>query len=60
MGDNLEADLGQVFNISGNLSAIPFEQVRAIGEAVRRCVKVGRVIAFGGLLESKRTADRRR
>lgn len=52
VGDNLEADLGQVFNISANLAAISFEEVRNIGEIVRRCVQVGRVIAFGGLLES--------
>ncbi|MFW5388201.1 phosphopentomutase [Yersinia sp. 2542 StPb PI] len=52
VGDNLEADLGQVFNISANLSAISFADVRAIGEIVRSCVKVGRVIAFGGLLAS--------
>lgn len=52
IGDNLEADLGQVFNISANLAAISFEDVRKIGEVVRRCVRVGRVIAFGGILES--------
>lgn len=52
IGDNLEADLGQVFNISANLNAISFDEVRAIGEIVRHCVQVGRVIAFGGLLES--------
>lgn len=52
IGDNLEADLGQVFNISANLAAISFEEVRAIGQIVRRCVQVDRVIAFGGLLES--------
>jgi phosphopentomutase len=52
IGDNLEADLGQVFNISANLNAISFEEVRTIGEVVRRCVQVGRVIAFGGKLES--------
>ncbi len=52
VGDNLEADLGQVFNISANLSAISFDKVREIGEIVRRCVQVGRVIAFGGRLES--------
>ncbi|TNV20364.1 phosphopentomutase [Buttiauxella sp. B2] len=52
IGDNLEADLGQVFNISANLNAISFEEVRTIGEIVRRCVRVGRVIAFGGELES--------
>ncbi|MFZ3391021.1 phosphopentomutase [Buttiauxella gaviniae] len=52
IGDNLEADLGQVFNISANLNAISFDEVRSIGEIVRRCVQVGRVIAFGGMLES--------
>ncbi|NLS52517.1 phosphopentomutase [Hafnia alvei] len=52
IGDNLEADLGQVFNISANLSAISFDAVCSIGKIVRRCVQVGRVIAFGGLLES--------
>ncbi|WP_324722654.1 phosphopentomutase [Lelliottia sp. JS-SCA-14] len=52
IGDNLEADLGQVFNISANLTDISFEEVRTIGEIVRRQVQVGRVIAFGGLLES--------
>lgn len=52
IGDNLEADLGQVFNVSANLSAISFEEVRAIGEIVRRCVQVGRVITFGGVLEN--------
>ncbi|WES68832.1 phosphopentomutase [Superficieibacter sp. HKU1] len=52
IGDNLEADLGQVFNVSANLNAITFDEVRAIGEVVRHCVQVGRVIAFGGRLES--------
>ncbi|MNZ81779.1 Phosphopentomutase [compost metagenome] len=52
IGDNLEADLGQVFNVCGNLSAISFEQVEKIGRVVRSCVEVGRVIAYGGLLES--------
>lgn len=52
IGDNLEADLGQVFNISANLAVISFEEVRTIGKIVRRCVQVDRVIAFGGLLET--------
>lgn len=52
IGDNLEADLGQVFNVSANLEAISFDEVRKIGEVVRGCVQVGRVIAFGGKLES--------
>ncbi|TFZ48759.1 phosphopentomutase [Serratia proteamaculans] len=52
IGDNLEADLGQVFNVCGNLSAISFEQLEKIGRVVRSQVEVGRVIAYGGLLES--------
>ena len=52
IGDNLEADLGQVYNITGNLSVMPFDQVVAIGRVVRQQVRVGRVIAFGGFLES--------
>ncbi|CNJ05791.1 putative mutase [Yersinia aldovae] len=50
IGDNLEADLGQVFNICANLNAINFEQVENMGRIVRRCVEVNRVIAYGGLL----------
>lgn len=52
IGDNLEADLGQVFNITANLSEISFEEVRKIGMIVRQQVKVDRVIAFGGLMVS--------
>lgn len=50
IGDNLEADLGQVFNICANLSAIDFASVEKIGRIVRRCVAVNRVIAYGGQL----------
>lgn len=58
VGDNLEADLGQVYNITGNLSAISFEDVLEIGRIVRSQVQVGRVIAFGGMLEqSQRILD---
>ena len=48
VGDNLEADLGQVYNITANLSVIPFDEVMNIGRVVREQVQVGRVIAFGG------------
>ena len=54
VGDNLEADLGQVYNITGNLSEKNFDEVKAIGRAVREQVEVGRVIAFGGKLASTR------
>ncbi|ROP59008.1 phosphopentomutase [Enterobacter sp. BIGb0383] len=52
IGDNLEADLGQVYNITGNLNQVSFDTVRAIGLVVRKQVEVGRVIAFGGRLAS--------
>lgn len=58
IGDNLEADLGQVYNITGNLSAISFAEVMKIGRVVREQVQVGRVIAFGGALQdSQRILD---
>ncbi|MHA4990246.1 phosphopentomutase [Cetobacterium somerae] len=48
VGDNLEADLGQVYNITGALDLISYEKLLEIGRAVRKVVKVPRVIAFGG------------
>ncbi len=51
VGDNLEADLGQVYNITGNLSLKSFQEITAIGQVVRQNVEVGRVIAFGGRLK---------
>lgn len=52
IGDNLEADPGQVYNITADLSVMCFEDVQAIGRIVRQQVEVGRVIAFGGQLAS--------
>ncbi|TNH05770.1 phosphopentomutase [Testudinibacter sp. TR-2022] len=55
VGDNLEADLGQVYNITGNISAVGFDAILNVGKAVREIANVGRVIAFGGLVrESSR------
>lgn len=51
IGDNLEADLGQVYNITANLSVIDFDEVVKIGRIVREHAQVGRVIAFGGMLK---------
>lgn len=48
VGDNLEADLGQVYNITGALDLISYEKLLEIGRVVRKVVKVPRVIAFGG------------
>lgn len=58
IGDNLEADLGQVYNITANLSVISFDDAIKIGHIVREQVQVGRVITFGGLLtDSQRILD---
>lgn len=48
VGDNLETDLGQVFNVSGLLDELSFNELKKIGEIVRSVVKVSRVITFGG------------
>lgn len=48
VGDNLETDLGQVFNVSGCLDVISFDEIVNIGQVVRSVVKVSRVIALGG------------
>lgn len=48
VGDNLETDLGQVYNVSAILDYISFEDVKKIGMIVREAVNVSRVIAFGG------------
>ena len=48
IGDNIECDLGQAFNITAALDLISFEEVLKIGKIVRELVEVPRVIAFGG------------
>lgn len=48
VGDNLETDLGQVYNVSACLDIMPFEELKQLGKAVREVVKVSRVITFGG------------
>lgn len=48
VADNIEADLGQVFNITGPLDDISFAEVLKIGRLVRSVVPVPRVIALGG------------
>jgi len=49
IGDNLEADLGQVYNVSADFNKITFEEVIKVGEIVRKNSEVARVIAFGGM-----------
>ncbi|MEG0852982.1 MAG: phosphopentomutase [Angelakisella sp.] len=48
VGDNIEADFGQAYNVTAALDSIPFEKVLEIGHIVRGCVQVSRVITFGG------------
>ncbi|MFD3450262.1 phosphopentomutase [Microbacteriaceae bacterium 4G12] len=48
VGDNLETDLGQVYNVSSCFDLMPFEDVVQLGKTVREAVKVSRVITFGG------------
>lgn len=48
VGDNLETDLGQVFNVSACLDRMSFKELTKLGRKVREVVKVSRVIAFGG------------
>lgn len=64
VGDNMETDPGQVYNITGCLDQIDFAGITAIGTVVRSVVKVSRVIAFGGqdvtvedLLAARRERD---
>ena len=48
VADNLEADFGQVYNITATLDCISYDEVINIGKVVRSVVQVARVIAFGG------------
>lgn len=48
VGDNLEADPGQVYNVTGALDKMSFSEITRLGESVRQVVHVSRVIAFGG------------
>ena len=48
IGDNLETDLGDNYNVTAALDFAPFEKVRKIGTLVRSLVGSSRVIVFGG------------
>lgn len=48
VADNIEADFGQVYNLTSTFDLISYEEVLKIGKIVRDSVKVSRVIAFGG------------
>lgn len=48
IGDNIEADPGQAYNLTAALDLIDFEKVLKVGRIVRDIAEVSRVIAFGG------------
>ena len=48
VGDNLETDLGQVYNVTTTFQKISFEDELKSGEVGRKIVEVERVIVFGG------------
>ncbi|EPY6468192.1 phosphopentomutase [Clostridium sporogenes] len=48
IADNIEADLGQAYNITAALDTMPFEDVLTVGKIVREHSRVSRVITFGG------------
>jgi phosphopentomutase len=48
IGDNLETDLGDNYNVTAALDIIPFEEVKKIGALTRSLVRSSRVIVFGG------------
>lgn len=49
VGDNLEADPGRIYNVTGPLDVVPFEHILAVGRVVRSMAAVSRVIALGGV-----------
>jgi phosphopentomutase len=48
IGDNLEADPGLNINLTVATDMIDFSEALRIGQIVRQCVRVSRVIVFGG------------
>jgi phosphopentomutase len=48
IGDNLETDLGDNYNVTAALDIVSFDKVREIGAIVRSLVHSSRVIVFGG------------
>lgn len=49
VADNIEADFGQIYNLTAALDLIPYSEVLKIGKIVREVVEVSRVIPFGGI-----------
>ena len=50
IGDNMETDPGQVYNVTTSFQNITFEEELEIGKVVREIVEVERVIVFGGTM----------
>ena len=48
IGDNLETDLGNNYNVTAALDFVSFEKVKNIGILIRSLVRSSRVIVFGG------------
>ncbi|MCY9855157.1 phosphopentomutase [Vibrio mediterranei] len=52
IGDNLEAELGEVYNVAADLNRIEFDSLLNIGRIVRANNDVARNIVFGGRLDA--------
>lgn len=48
IADNMETDLGGAINVSGTFDKCTFEEVKKVGEIVRKHYAVPRIIALGG------------
>lgn len=48
VADNIETDYGQIYNVTGAIDEVSFDEILAIGQKVREMVQVNRVIALGG------------
>lgn len=53
IGDNLETDLGMVYNVTTSFDFVDFYEARKVAKIVRENVHVARVIVFGGIHVSK-------
>jgi phosphopentomutase len=49
IGDNLETDLGQVYNVTTSFDYVNFFDAKKVARIVRESVQVARVIVFGGV-----------
>jgi phosphopentomutase len=55
--DNLEADPGSNWNVSGRLEDVPFAQILSVARTVRAAAPVARVIAVGGRADQPLSAS---